>query len=205
MSRNGAPWSGVERLAVHLVGDQDLGFGIGGVGEGQGPHEGQVGRIDVLKDRMEQVGAVVGAGETDLDARGGRFGLLQHLVQQGTSPASRGDGVVTPWFASRQRSHRQAPIPGAFERDDPLDRGHGTQVVERQGLRVLDRATDLEGSVMSRYREVAADVVEFRRGDVALEGLRRGFGVEGLAVDHREGRPRLLQVVCQGHVASLLV
>jgi hypothetical protein len=178
----------VERLAVHLIGDQDLGFRIGGVGEGQGPLEGQVGGVDVLKDRVEQVGAVVGAGEADLDARGGRLGLLEHLVQEGAGPASGGDGVVTPWFADRQRSHRQAPVPGAFQRDDPLDRGHGTQVVQRQGPRLVDRATDLEGSVVGGDREVAADIVELGRGDVALEGLRRGFGVEGLAVDHRQRR-----------------
>jgi hypothetical protein len=50
--------------------------------------------------------AVVGAGEADLDALRGRLGLLQHLVQEGTGPPSRGDSVVTPWFAGRQRSHR---------------------------------------------------------------------------------------------------
>jgi hypothetical protein len=97
---------GVERLAVHLVGDQDLGFRIGCVGEGQGPHEGQVGGVDVPKDGVEQVRAVVGASEADLDALRGRSCLLEHLVQQGTGPASGGDGVVTPWFAGRQRSHR---------------------------------------------------------------------------------------------------
>jgi hypothetical protein len=47
---------GVERLAVHLVGDQDLGFRMGCVGEGQGPHEGQVGPVGVRKHWLEQVG-----------------------------------------------------------------------------------------------------------------------------------------------------
>jgi hypothetical protein len=34
---------------------------------------------------------------------------------------------------------------------------------------VLDRAADLEGSVVGRYREVAADIVELGRRDVTYE------------------------------------
>ncbi len=53
---------GAQRLAVHLVGDQDLGCRIGGVGERSGTRTKVRSAVSVLReDRLEVVGAVVGA------------------------------------------------------------------------------------------------------------------------------------------------
>ena len=123
---------GAQRLAVHLVGDQDLGRRIGRVGERQRAHEGQVVLVGLREDRLEVVRAVVGALEADVDAVRGRARLLEHLVQEGAGPARGRDGVVAPWLAGRQRSRREPPVARALERDRPLVRRHGAQVVERQ-------------------------------------------------------------------------
>ena len=66
---------GDERLAVHLVGDQDLGRRIGCVGEWERALEAQVGSVGLWRARVEVVGPVVGAVEADFDAVGCRLGL----------------------------------------------------------------------------------------------------------------------------------
>ena len=101
ISRKGAPWSATQRLAVHLVGDQDLRRRIGRVGERQRANEGQVVLVGVREDRLEVVRAVVGAFEPDVDAVRGRARLLQHLVQEGAGPARGRDRVVAPWLTDR--------------------------------------------------------------------------------------------------------
>ena len=72
---------GAERLAVHLVGDQDLRRRIGRVGERQrrGRRSGRPARS--RQDRAEVVGAVVGALEPDLDAVRRRARLREDVVQ----------------------------------------------------------------------------------------------------------------------------
>ena len=142
---------GTQRLAVHLVGDQDLGRRIGCVGERQSADEGQVVLVGVREHRVEVVRAVVGALEADVDAvaRGAR--LLQDVVEEGAGPARGRDGVVAPGLADRQRSRLEAPVPRAFERDRPLvceawRAGRRASAVSR----VLDRAADLEGAVVGR-------------------------------------------------------
>ena len=59
---------GTQRLAVHLVGDQDLRGRVGGVGERQGADERQVVLVGVREHGVEVVGAVVGALEAHVDA-----------------------------------------------------------------------------------------------------------------------------------------
>ena len=46
---------GTERLAVHLVSDQDFGGRVGGVDERQRSLEREVGGVDVLEHRVEDV------------------------------------------------------------------------------------------------------------------------------------------------------
>ena len=113
---------GGERFAVHLVGDQDLRRRIGCVRKGERAHEGQVVRLVSGKDRLEVVRAVVGAFEANLDAVCRRLRLLEDVVQEGARPAGGGDGVVAPRLADRQGPRLEAPVPGALERDGPLDR-----------------------------------------------------------------------------------
>ena len=78
---------GTERLAVHLVGDEDLGRRVGRVGEGQSADEGQVVLVRVGQDGLEVVGAVVGAFEPNVDAVGGRLRPVEHVGQAGAGPA----------------------------------------------------------------------------------------------------------------------
>ena len=158
---------GAQGLAVHLVGDQDLGRGIDCVGERERAHEPQVGLVGLWKDRLEVVGAVVGTLEPNLHAVRCRARPLQHLVEEGALPAGGRDRVVTPWLANRKWSHRETPVPCAFERDGQLNYRHRAQVVECERRRVLDRTADLERPIVGRHREVAADEMELRRRDLA--------------------------------------
>ena len=108
------------------------------------------------------VRAVVGAFEAHVDAVGGRPRLRRARREQGAGPAGGRDGVVAPRFTGREWSHLEAAVAGAFEGDGSLDGRQGSEVVERQGGRVLDGAADLRACRVCGQGEVAADVVEAR-------------------------------------------
>ena len=139
---------------------------------------------------------MVFAGEQHLNASVERLGMLEHLVKERTLPGRSGDGVVAPGFASGQRSHREAPVSGALEGDDPLDSAHRLQFVERERVGLFDRAADLESAIVVGNGEVAADVVQQRWGDVGFECFRWRLSVERLGVDHRQCRTFVFQIVC---------
>ena len=117
-------------------------------------------------------------------------------------PAGGGHGVVAPWFACGQGSHREATVSGALEGDYPLDGGHRFQIVERERVRLLDRSSNLETAIVIGNGEVAANVVTLCRRDVGFECLGRCLSVERLGVDHRQRRTFVFLIVCQSHVAS---
>ena len=192
---------GTQRLAVHLVGDQDLRGRIGGVCERQGADEGQVVLVGVGEHGVEVVRAVVGALEAHVDAVCPGTRLLEHLVEQGALPAGGRDGVVAPGLTGRQRPHLEPPVAGALERDRALVRRHGAEVVERQRQRVLDRAADLERAVVGRQREVAAHVVELGGSDLAGQGFGRRLRVVRSRVDHLQRGARAGEIVCDCHVS----
>ena len=169
--------------------------------ERQGADEGQVVLVGVGEHGVEVVRAVVGALEAHVDTICTGTRLLEHLVQQGASPAGGRDGVVAPGLAGRQRPHLEPPVAGAFERDRALVRRHGAEVVERQGQRVVDRAADLERAVVDRQREVAAHVVELDRGDLPGQGFGRRLRVVRSWVDHLQRGARAGQIVCDCHVS----
>ena len=88
-------------LGVHHVGDQDLGRGIGCVGERQSVFEGQVVRVGLREYRLHLVRAVVGALEPDVDAVACGVRLLQHVGEEGAGPACGGDCVAARGFPDR--------------------------------------------------------------------------------------------------------
>ena len=94
---------GGQRLAVHLVGDQDLCRRIGCVGEGERAHEAQVGLVGLRKHRLEVIRAVVGALEADLDAV---------RCRAGRAPGPRAGGRPSTG-RSRPRSRPMARRPAA--------------------------------------------------------------------------------------------
>jgi hypothetical protein len=73
---------------------------------------------------------------------------------------------------------------------------HGAQVVERQGGRVLHGAADLERAVVFGDREVAADVVEVGRRELAVQRVRRCLRVEWDRVDHLQRGTIASELVC---------
>src|ERR1700716_384265 len=115
-----------------------------------------------------------------------RLRPLDYLVPEHPLPSCCGDCVVAPGLARWKRPHRESSVPGAFERDDALDCRQCSEVVEGERERVLDRAADLERTVVSGYGKVAAHVVQRSRGNVTLECLGRRLGVERLGMDHGE-------------------
>ena len=137
-------------LAVHLVGDEDLGRWIGRLSDRKRALEGQVVPVGVREDRLQVVGAVVGALEQYVDGFGGRVRLFEHVMQQGARPPRRRDGIVAPWFACRQRTHLEAPVARAFERDGPLVRRQCSQAVERQTHGILNGASYRERAIVLR-------------------------------------------------------
>jgi hypothetical protein len=193
---------GTQRLAVHLVGDQNLRRGIGRPGKGQSADEGQVVPAGLRQDRTEVVRAVVGAFEADVDAVRGRPRLRQHVVQERASPARGGDRVVAPRLSRGQGPHCETPVAGAFEGDRPLDLRHGAQIIEGQPQRVLHGTADIQDAVVLRDREVAPDVVEPTRGDLTGQGLRRSLGVVGGRIDHLECCASQFEIVHQCHVRA---
>jgi hypothetical protein len=125
--------------------------------------------------------------------------LLKHLVQESALPPGGRDRVVAPWLADRQRPRFEAPVPGTFERHGTLDRRHGAQIVERELGRILDRTADFERAVVARHREVASDIVELDRSDLASECFRRRLCIEGRRVDHSKRGARFFQLVWYCH------
>ena len=113
---------GAERFAVHFVGDEDLGRRVSREGQGEGAHERDVVLAGVGEDRLEVIGAVVGALEPHVDAARRRLHVLEHVGQEGAGPARRGDGVIAPRLAGREWSHLEAAVAGTFESDRPLYR-----------------------------------------------------------------------------------
>src|SRR5206468_11250227 len=103
-----------ERLAVHLIGNQELRLGVRCEGQGQRPRERQFVPVRIRKDRLQVIGTVVSALEANLDTVRLRLRLLEHLVQIRTRPASSRDSVVPPWLAGRQRSHLEPSVSGAL-------------------------------------------------------------------------------------------
>ena len=185
MSRNGAPWSRPERLAVHLVGDEDLRRRIGGVGEGQGADEGQVVLVGLRRGS---------AGGGRRRGRRPRTGRRRRRPPGAPAPAPRAGGRRSSGRSrrrSRPRARRSAAVSSSRRPLPAHSRvtARSTAGMARRSSRVrvvglLDRAADLERAVVVGQREVAADVVELGGGDLAGEGLRRRLGVVGRRVDH---------------------
>ena len=131
-----------------------------------------------FEHRVEVVGAVVGAVEAHFDACRLRLCPLEHLVQEGAGPSCGRDCVVAPWLTGGSGRIASRPFPAHSSVTPRSTGGSGSEVVERQRQGVLHRAADLERAVVIGYGKVAAHVVQFGRGDVALECLGRRLGVE---------------------------
>src|SRR5947209_20434252 len=148
---------------------------------------------------------MVGASEAHFDAGWMRLRLLEYLVQERALPSCCGNCVVAPRLTRWKRLHREPTVPGAFERDDPLDWRQCSEVVEREREGVLDCAANFECAVVIGYGKVAAHVVQRSRRNVTLERLGRRLGVERPGVDHCQRCALPFQVVGYGHLVSLLI
>ena len=98
---------GTQRLAVHLVGDQDLRRRIGRVGERQGPSKVRSSLSVSARTGWRWYAPWSAPSKRTSTPSAAGVRLLQHLVQEGAGPARGGDRVVTPWLTDRQRSRRR--------------------------------------------------------------------------------------------------
>ena len=192
---------GVERFAVHLVGDQDL-----------GQRDRQHARASTSarsRGRRHRCPSARGRGCTTRDPRRRKAPLLR--CQAAWLARSPREAAPPSSELSRRRSRPMARRPAAaasqaarFPRTRGSRRARSTaSISDRRGVRVKGCSTAPPISSWPSWLghgEVAADVVQLGRCDVGLERLGRRLGVERLTVDHRQRRTFAFQIICQRHV-----
>ena len=164
---------GVQRLAVHLVGDQDLRRRIGCVGEGERAHEAQVGLVGLRQHRLEVIRAVVGAVEADLDAVRCRAAPARGRRAGGRPSSGRSRRRSRPTArrpAAAASSRRPFPAHSSVTARSTAGMARRSSSVSVVGLSTAPPISSVPSCV--GHREVAADIVELGRGDLAVRAPR---------------------------------
>jgi hypothetical protein len=171
---------GLERAAVHLVGEEDL-------------------RANPLLDReaalvvllQVSLDPAVRTGEDQLHRRRVEAGLLEQRRQPGAGPLRGPDGLEEPGLTQRARREPGSAIAGAFERDGQRLPGTGPQVRERELERLPHEATDAKAprrGLDRRDVEVRQQVVQPDRRDVVSERLERHSAIAGCELELLEAQ-----------------
>ena len=154
-----------QRLAVHLVGEQDV--------RHQRVVEAEASLVGLLLAALDPA---VEAGEGDLHGGLPQPGVLEQRHQRRPAPAGRADRLVEPRLADGPGGQQRAAVAGALERHRALDGRPRSKLVERELERPLDRAADVEPpGVRVDDRNVVVDqqVVQPDRRDRIVERLER--------------------------------
>ena len=96
----------LQRLAIHLVDEEDLGPPSIG--------DGQAALVVVLDAALH---AAILAGEDELDRLGTQAGLVEQGPERRAGPLRRADGLEEPRVAERPGLQSRPAIAGALERD----------------------------------------------------------------------------------------
>ena len=176
---------GVQRLAVHLPGEQHL----------LGQRLVQRNRARELLRRFGLVGHVR-AREGDVAGIGGRLDECEHVRECRTGPPRRPDRPWAPRLLTGDVGHvgqPGAPVARALQRRADLMPRQRPQLVEREHARVADQAVDPHAPVVrvdARGGPVVAHVEALRRRERGRGQFRaRGLGVQRVAAvdDHAAG------------------
>ncbi len=205
ISRNGRSVVGRQRLAVHLVGDQDLGRRVGRVrrGRASGRSRGRPARSPAAPAAGGTAPWSAPSKRTSTPSACGPRLARGRRCSRAPRPARGGDGVVAPRLAGRQRPRRR----GARCR-----RTRGSRRARPRAARAGRRASASVGSRPLR-RSPACRRAPAARSCCARSAARSGVisacsaaggasALYGCRVDHRQRCARLLEVVSMATSAS---
>ena len=155
----------LQRAAVHLVGEQDLGAGRLGEREAAG-----------IALFLIALYAAVGCPEHDLNRARIQPNVLKQATKRRPGPFRGADRFAEPWEADRAGSQPAAPVAGALERDRERATGAGANLLQGELERPANLAASGQspaGGVDGRDVPVRDEVVKPRRRQIVPHCLER--------------------------------